>query len=146
MGSDEIGRDEARAALAKVGDQRAAVGRADLDRLGLVVLAAVNVSYSALIVALARRNTFTPLLITAPVIPIGIQLLARSQRARFFQSWQTHLVDFRGGLPRLDGRAPFWITPRIGWHSSPPDWLLVVVSLAAVLPLLVGAWLIGRVR
>jgi hypothetical protein len=147
MGSDGIGRDEARAALAKVSDQRAAVRRADLDRLGLVVLAAVNVSYSALIVALAHRTTFTPFLIAASVIPMAAFSLWRDRNERVFSRagkpiWWTSLAVYLAWMTVL----LFWITPRIGWHSSPPDWHLVVVSLAAVLPLLVGAWLIGRVR
>lgn len=147
MSADEIGRDEARAALAKVGDQRAAVRAADLDRLGLLLVAAVNIAYGVFVAALAGRVAFTPLFIFLPMIPMIAFSFWRERNERVFS---------RRGRPILWASVAvsliwftvlnFWISPKVGWHTSTPDWHFAVVSAVASIPLLLGAWLIGRVR
>jgi hypothetical protein len=147
MGSDEIGRDEARAALSKVRDQRAAVRGADLDRLGLLVLAAVTISYGTLLATLAGRIDFAPVLPLLPMIPMIVFSFWRERNERVFSRlgrpiyWASLAVSFI-----LFTALAFWIAPKMGWHGSPHDWHIALISLIAAIPLLIGAWLIGRVR
>ena len=147
MGSEEIGRDEARAALAKVRDQRAAVRGADLDRLGLLLLAAVNVGSGALVGVVAGRFAIASLVLFIPMIPMAVFSLWRERNERVFSRrgrpiWWASLAVYVTWFTAL----VFWITPRIGWHPSTPDWRMGVISAVASIPLLIGAWLIGRVR
>lgn len=146
MNPDEIGRDEARSAVANVADQRAAVRAADLDRVGLLLLAAVNVAYGAVVVALAGRIA-APLLIVLPMIPMTAFAFWRERNERVFsrRGRPILLVSVAVSLIWFT-MLNFWITPRIGWHPSTPDWHFAVVSALGTIPLLVGAWLIGRVR
>ena len=147
MSADEIGHDEARAALAKVSDQRAAVRGADLDRVGLLVAAVWTTVYGVLVAAVAGRIAFTPLFIFLPVIPMLAFSVWRERNERVFS---------RRGKPILWASVAvsliwftvfiFWISPKIGWHPSTPDWHFAVVCAVASIPLLAGAWLIGRVR
>jgi hypothetical protein len=147
MGSDEIGRDEARAALAKVADQQAAVRGADLDRLGLLLLAAVDIGYGALVAALAGRIALTPVVILLPMIPVAVFGLWRDRNERVFSRWGRPILLASLAVSVIWFTALlFWISPKIGWHSSTPDWQFAVISVVSAIPLLIGAWLIGRVR
>ncbi|HEV2475002.1 MAG TPA: hypothetical protein VGX22_00585 [Candidatus Dormibacteraeota bacterium] len=149
MGAEQIGHDEARAALAKVNDQRAAVRAADLDRLGLLLLAAVNIGYGAVIVALAGHIVFPVplLLIGLPAIPMAAFSWWRDRNERVFSRrgrpiWWASLAVYVIWLAALE----LLITPKIGWHPPTPDWHFEFVTVVGSIPLLIGAWLIGRVR
>ena len=147
MSADEIGHDEARAALAKLNDQRSAVRAADLDRRGLLLLAAVNIAYGALLGGLAGTVSHIPLLIVLPMIPMAAFAFWRERNERVFSRrgrpilWASMAVYFIWFTALF-----FWISPQIGWHPSTPDWHFAVVSAVGSIPLLVGAWLIGRVH
>ena len=148
MSTEQIRPDEARASLAEVADKRAAVRRADLDRVALVVLGVVQIGYAGLVVVVTGRGIpFSPLFFLASWVPVAAFGVWRDRHERAFS---------RGG------RLVFWtsiaayllwfaflvvlITPRIGWHSRVPNWHDVIVSVVAAVPLFVGAWLIGRGR
>lgn len=147
MGAEQIGHDEARAALAKVNDQRAAVRAADLDRLGLILLAAVEIGYGALVVAFAGRVAFVAWMSWLPAIPMAAFSFWRDRNERVFSRrgrpiWLASLAAYFIWTAAL----LFWITPKIGWHPPTPDWHFEVVTVVGSIPLLIGAWLIGRVR
>lgn len=147
MSAQDIGRNEAEAALAKVDEQRAAVRSADLDRLGLILLAAVEAGYGALVVVLAGRLVFAPWLIAVPAVPMAAFSIWRERNERVFSRRGRPIFLASVGVYAIWAAALlFWIAPEIGWRRSPLDWHFAVIGIVGVIPLLVGAWLIGRIR
>ena len=144
MGPENIGPDEARAALAKVGDQRAAVARGDFERAGLLLIAGWIVVFSLLIVV--THGIFEgPWLMYLQLIVLAGFAIWRGLGQRVFSKANRKITQASAAASLvLLTIMEFGVARPLGWFATTPDWHLVAVSAVSVLPLLVGAWLVGR--
>lgn len=146
MGQESIGPDEARAALAQLGDQRAAVARGDFERASLLLLAGGQVVYALLGVALRGRiDAFW--IISGWLFVLAAFVVWREVRQRVYRR-ANRVVALASIVASviLYTVLEFGVPPHMGWHRVAPDWHFVAVTAVAALPLLVGAWLMGRGR
>lgn len=146
MGLENIGPDEARAALARLGNQRTAVARGDYERASLLLLAAGQVVYSLLGVALQGRvDAFW--IISGWLFVIAAFGVWREVRQRVYRraNRAVALASIVAGVV-LYTALEFGVPPHMSWHRVAPDWHFVAVTGVASVPLLVGAWLVGRKR
>lgn len=148
MPAEDLDAELARAQIATADAQRLAVRRADLDRLSLLVLAAIQVVFAVIVVILGSRATMFGLGLW--LIPGFLMVLFTAWRERheraFTRSGKRIQWAAFGTYAVWTGLLLLWISPRIGWQTRPPDWRFVVIAAVSVIPLLLGAWLIGRVR
>ena len=139
-----MGPDEARAALAKLGDQRAAVARGDFERASLLLMAGWLVVYPLLIVVTHRIFEW-PLLSFLQLIFLAGFVIWRELRQRVFSKANRRITQASAAASLvLLTIMEFGVARPLGWFGPTPDWHLVAVSAVSVLPLLVGAWIVGR--
>lgn len=149
MSAEDFDAESARAQIATADAQQLAVRRADLDRLSLLVLAAAQIAFAVIVVILSSHSVVLGLFPVSliPVLLVSPFSFWRERNERVFSRggrrifWAT-LATYTAWVTLL----LWWISPHIGWQTRPPDWHFVPIAAISVIPLLFGAWLIGRVR
>lgn len=146
MGQENIGPDEARAALAKLGDQRAAVARGDFERASLLLMAGWIVVYSLLIVVTHGIFEWPWLSSVQLIVLVGFAIW-RGLGQRVFSKANRRVAQASAMATLvLLTIMEFGVARPLGWFGTSPDGHLVAVPAVSVLPLLVGAWIVGRDR
>ncbi len=146
MAAEPIGPEKARATLAEASGRQAAVGGGGLGRESLLVVVGWLVGYSLVVVTLRGRVPWFWINSGLLIVLAAFAIWRNLRRRVVGRASRKVAVASTGVSMTVFTILQFVVAPGVGWYGRAPDWHFVAVAAVSALPLLTGAWLVGRGR